>query len=141
MTQGLSWMSILVAAIAAWVFGAIWYGALGKVWVAAQGETMNSLKAKNAGKSTAAKALPFILSLVAEVIIAWVLCGMLIHMGMANARDGAISGAFVWFGFVLTTIVVNNAYTFRSARLTAIDAAHWLGVLLIVGAIVGGWPH
>ena len=43
----------------------------------------------------------------------------------------------IWIGFVLTTIVVNNAYTFRSIRLTAIDAGHWLGVLLIIGGILG----
>lgn len=140
MMQGFNWMPILVAAVAAWIFGAIWYGVLGKTWVAAQGETMDTLKAKNAGKSTAAKAAPFVISFGAELIMAWVLSGMLIHMGMASARAGLISGAFVWFGFVLTTIVVNNAYTFRSAKLTAIDAAHWLGVMLIIGAIVGGWP-
>ena len=44
-----------------------------------------------------------------------------------------------WLGFVLTTIVVNNAYTFRKATLTAIDAGHWLGVLVIIGAILGAW--
>jgi hypothetical protein len=132
---------ILAAAVAAWVFGAIYYTLLGKAWVAAQGETAESMKAKNAGKSGAAKAAPFVISFVAELVIAWVLCGMLMHMGMNGARAGAISGAFVWFGFVLTTIAVNNAYPFRSWKLTAIDAGHWLGAFIIIGAIVGGWPR
>ena len=39
---------------------------------------------------------------------------------------------------MLTTIVVNNAYSFRKVALTAIDCGHWLGVLLIIGAILGG---
>ena len=42
-----------------------------------------------------------------------------------------------WLGFVLTTIVVNNAYTFRRPLLTTIDSLHWLGVLAIMGAILG----
>ena len=50
-----------------------------------------------------------------------------------------VSGAFIWLGFVITTMVVN--YAFHGARhaLTLIDGGHWLGVLLIQGAILGGW--
>jgi len=44
-----------------------------------------------------------------------------------------------WLTFVLTTVAVNNAYTFRRWTLTAIDAGHWLGVLLIIGMILGWW--
>ncbi len=137
---GTLWI-LLVAAAAAWIFGAIYYGLLGRTWLAAQGKTPEILNTENAGKSVAAKAAPFVISYIAEVVIAWVLCGMLMHMGMFSVRAGAISGAFVWFGFVLTTIIVNNAYTFRSLKLTAIDAGHWLGAFVIIGAIVGGIPR
>ena len=49
-----------------------------------------------------------------------------------------ISGALIWFGFVLTTMTVNNAFTQRKPMLTVIDGGGWLGTLLIIGAIVGG---
>jgi hypothetical protein len=130
---------ILVAAIAAWLFGAAYYMPLGKVWLAAQGRTMEDMQAANAGKSGAAKAFPFILSFVAELIMAWTMYGLLFHMGAFTARGGAISGAIIWFGFVLTTVAVNNAYPGRKLMLTALDSVHWLGVLLIIGAIVGGF--
>ena len=58
---------------------------------------------------------------------------------MAHSRAGLISAAFVWFGFVLTTMTVNNAFTIRKPMLTVIDSLHWLGGLLIIGAIVGAW--
>jgi hypothetical protein len=38
---------------------------------------------------------------------------------------------------VLTTVTINNAYGGRKLMLTVIDSAHWLGVLVIIGAIVG----
>jgi hypothetical protein len=107
--------------------------------VAALGETMDSLRAKNAGKAGLAKASPFILSFVAEIIMAYVLYGLLFHLGMWTVRAGMISGAICWFGFVLTTIATNNAYPGRKTMLTVIDAGHWLGVLLIIGAILGGF--
>ena len=137
MMQPQNWMAILVAAVAAWLFGAVYYGLLGKMWVAAQGETMDSLKARNAGKSAAAKAAPFVISFIAEIVMAAALSGVLFHSAMSGPRQGAITGALIWFGFVLTTILVNNAYAFRSVKLTAIDAGHWRGALIIIGAVVG----
>jgi len=130
---------LVVAAIAAWMFGAAYYMLLGKVWLAAQGRTMEEMKAANAEKSGAAKAFPFILSFVAEIIMAWTMYGLLLHSGGFSVRAGLITGVFVWFGLVLTTVAVNNAYPGRKLMLTALDSAHWLGVLLIIGAIVGGF--
>jgi len=114
--MNLNWMSVLIAAVAAWMFGAAYYTLLGPRWIAAQGKTMEQCKAEQAGKSKAIFYLPFVLSFVGAVFIAGALC---------------------WFGFVLTTLTVNNAYTGRKWTLTAIDAAHWLGALIIIGAIVG----
>jgi hypothetical protein len=45
--------------------------------------------------------------------------------------------AGMWVGFVITTMAVNNAFGQRKASLTVIDGIHWLGVLVIQGAIVG----
>ncbi|MEI9805986.1 MAG: DUF1761 family protein [Pseudolabrys sp.] len=62
--------SVVVAAIAAWVFGAIYYTALGKVWMAAQGKTAESCKAEFAAKPGLAKFAPFVLSFVGALIMA-----------------------------------------------------------------------
>ena len=135
--QNLNWLPVIIAAVAAWMFGAVYYGVLGKAWLAAQGTTMEQTKAANTGKSAAAKATPFVLSFIAEIVMGVAMSGILFHIGIYGLGAGLFSGAMIWVGFVLTTIVVNNAYTFRSATLTAIDAGHWLGVLLIIGGILG----
>ena len=134
-----NFLGIAVAAVAAWIFGAVYYGVLGKAWIAALGETMDTLKAKNASKSGFAKASPFILSFVAELVMAYVLYGLLVHIGTFTVRAGIISGVICWFGFILTTVAVNNAYPGRKSMLTVIDSGHWLGVLAIIGAILGGF--
>ena len=71
--------------------------------------------------------------------MAWVLAGLMAHIGPITIRSGLISAGFVWFGFVLTTIAVNNAFSGRKPMLTVIDAGHWLGVLLIMGAVIGAF--
>ena len=81
--------------------------------------------------------LPFILSFVALFVMAMALAGILFHTGYFTLRGGMISGALVWFGFILTSIAVNNAFSSRRPMLTIIDAGHWLGALLVIGAVLG----
>ena len=132
-----NYLSILMAAVAAWIFGGIYYTALSKPWLAAQGKTKEQCQAEMAGKSGAAKAAPFILVFVGEIIMAWVLYGILVHLNAFSIRGGVISAAFCWFGFVLTTIVGNYAFHNQRPMLTAIDSVAWLGAMIIIGAIVG----
>jgi hypothetical protein len=69
--------------------------------------------------------------------MAWALYGILVHLKTFTLRAGLTSAALIWFGFVLITMAVNNAFAGRKPMLTAIDSAGWLGALLIIGAIVG----
>ncbi|HWC94580.1 MAG TPA: DUF1761 domain-containing protein [Pseudolabrys sp.] len=132
-----NFLSILIAATAAWIFGGVYYTALSKPWIAAQGKTPEQCKAEQANKSSAAKAAPFILVFVGDFIMAWVLYGILFHLDMFTVPAGVISAAFCWFGFVLTTIVANNAFSSRKPMLTVVDSIGWLGAMLIIGAILG----
>jgi hypothetical protein len=133
-----NYLSILIAAVAAWLFGAVYYTLLSKVWIAAQGKTLEQCQAEQAGKSGLAKYAPFILVFVGELIMAWALYGILVHLNAFTLRGGIISGALIWFGFVLPTVTANYAFGGRKAMLTVIDSAAWLGALVIIGAIVGG---
>jgi hypothetical protein len=137
---GINYFAIVVAAVVAWLAGAVWYGVLAKQWVAAQGATMEEFQARQeAKKGTPAAYVPYILSFVVEMIMAWVLAGTLGHLGVGHVtmRNGVITALFVWLGFVATTMAVNNAFAGRKVMLTVIDAGHWLAVLVIMGAIIG----
>ena len=80
---------------------------------------------------------PFIIAFVAELVMAWTLAGILGHLGVITVRYGVLSAVFVWFGFVLTTMAVNYAFGSRGLNVYAIDAAHWLLVLVVQGAVIG----
>src|SRR4029079_5710473 len=121
--HSVNWLSILIAAVAAWLFGGVYYSLLGKPWMAAQGKTMEQCKAEMAAKSGAAKAAPFIIVFVAEIIMAWATYGILLHMNMFTLRAGAISGAALWLGFILTTIAGNYVFSGKKPMLIVIDSA------------------
>ena len=129
---GMNILAIVVAAVAGFAFGAVYYMSLSRQWLAAVGRTKEDI----AGKRSAT---PFIISIVALVVMAWVLAGTVGHLGpgQVTLKNGIISGLFIWVGFVATTITVNNAFGGRKPMLSVIDGIHWLGVLVIQGAIIG----
>jgi hypothetical protein len=135
---GINHLAILLAAVAAWLGGAVYYTTLGKLWVAAQGKTVEQFRAEQAAKKgTPASWLPFALAFLADLVMAWVLAGMVGHLGSVTIRSAVISGLFVWAGFVVTTMLVNNAFAGRRYTLTLIDAGHWLLVVVLMGLVIG----
>jgi Protein of unknown function (DUF1761) len=135
--SGVSYLAVIIAAIAAWLASAAWYMSLSRHYVAALGKTPEQMAED---RKRPGAFLPFVYAFVANIIIAWVLAGVLAHLGAGQVtlRNGIISAAFLWFGFVLTTMVVNYSFNGRDRRLLLIDAGNWLLVLLVIGAIVGG---
>ena len=137
---GISYLAILTAAVVGWLFGAVWYTALSKPWQHAAGITAGKLKQ---AQKTPAFYVPFAVAFLALVVMAWILAGLIAHLGPGQftVRNGIISGAFVWLGFVITTMAVNNGFAGRDPRLLLIDGGHWLAVLLLMGAILGAFAR
>ncbi len=127
---GINYTAVVLAAIAAFVLGAVYYISLSKPWM--KPARIDPLKAN---RSIA----PFVTSFVAELVMAYVLAGLIGHLGpdQFNLRNGMISGLFVWAGFMVTTMAVNHRYEGFGWALTLIDGVHWLLVALLMGAIIG----
>lgn len=132
----INWLAVIIAAGAGWLVGAVWYSVLSKQWLAAQGKTTETAKQDAAGQS-----LPVLLIIVfvANLIMAVMLSGIMTHVGPFTVRSGMISGALIWFGFVVTAIATNYAFQGRKPMLTVIDGGYWLAVLLVVGGILGAF--
>ena len=133
---GINYLAVLIGAVAGWIAGAIWYMALAKPWMTAVGISRDAIEAS---KSKPGASLPFVLAFVACVIMAWVLAGLIGHLGQVTVRSGVISGAFCWLGFVITTMLVNNSFAMRNRMLLLIDGCYWLVVLVLMGAIIGAF--
>ena len=128
--MALNYFAILVAAVASWIAGAVWYGVLGKQWMAALGWS-------EADRPKSPPVGPLATTFVAELVMAALLAGLIGHFGQAGVRIGVITGALCWLGFVAPTIAVNNAFQKRPVKLTVIDSGHWLVVLLVQGIVLG----
>jgi len=75
-----NYLAVVVAAIAYWVLGAVWYGALfAKQWMALEHMTEEQAKSMN-------RVLPYIISFVLSILIAYVLA-QIIHWRNANTAS------------------------------------------------------
>ena len=130
--SGISYLAVLAAAVAGFLVGMAWYGILGERWMAALGKSKDELLPD--GKPPIATMAT---SFVCELVMAWMLAGLIGHIGGATVRGGIITALFVWLGFVATTQLVNHRYGRFPLSLTIIDAGHWLAVLVAMGIVIG----
>jgi hypothetical protein len=131
---GFNVYGIVLAAVVGFMFGWLWHGVLfSKQWQAAVGKSEAELKAEGPN------AMPFVIAFVAQLIMAWVLAGIIGHIEPAHVslKGSLITAALVWLGFVATTLAVNHTFQGANRMLTLIDGGHWLGVLLLQGVVIG----
>lgn len=130
----ITYLAVLLAAGASFVVTALWYGLPGRQWMLALGWSSAEIAATRKMPTG-----PLLTAFLAELLMAFVLRGVLGHLGPGTTtlRNGLISGLFIWGGFVVTSLVVDNAFARRKLLLTLIGAGHWLAVLLVQGAILG----
>jgi len=124
-------LNVIVAAVAAWVFGAIWYMSLARPWMAAAG-----IKAGEDGKPEGDAVLPYILSIVAMLIVAGMMRHMFAMSGIATVGAGLVGGLGVGLFFISPWIMINNAYGMRPFKLTMIDGGYATFGCAVMGAVL-----
>jgi len=132
MTSGINYLAVLVAALAAWAVGFVWYEVLWKGWLAAQRES----KADLADRFRHPRAY-LIFVFVVELIMARILAEIVGHAGDVTVPTGLTWAVFCWLGLVAPVMVTENFYLGRTGGLGVINLGHWLVVLLVMGAIIG----
>ena len=131
---GINYVAVAAAAVASFFLGWIWYGMLfSKQWMAAQGKTPEECKDQSMPMGLMA------LTFASLAVMALILAGVMGHLGPTGftLKNGVVTGALVWLGFVITTMLVNHGFSGAKRELTVIDGGHWLAVLALQGAIIG----
>lgn len=128
-----NWPAVIVAAIAYWVLGAVWYGVLfGKPWMAFEHITEEQAKSMN-------PILPYIISFLLNVLIAYALAQICIWRNANTPSRGASVGVLLWIGFIGPITFTTYMYEMRPKELFAINQFYPLAGLVLMGAIVGAW--
>lgn len=125
-------IGVLVAAAAAWIFGAVYYMTLSRPWIEASGVAVDAKGRPKGG----ANPVPFILSALCMLLVS----GMMRHIfqmsGVATLGAGLVSGLGIGLFFIAPWIMINNAYAMRPFRLTLIDGGYAVAGCAIIGAVL-----
>ena len=132
----LNWLAVIVATLAYFVIGALWYAppVFGKAWMAAGGMTVEP----GDGPGPAIFAVPLVGSVLSAVAL-----GMLAAAsGTATLTEGLVLGVVVAIGFALAISLVTA--TFESTKPKpmvwgAVNAGYHIVGTIAAGAIIGAW--
>lgn len=129
---------VLVAAVVGYVVGALWYSPVlfGKLWMRLSGVTMGDMeKAKQKGMAKS-----YVIMFIGILIMSYVLAQVLEVFGAASAWMGIQIAFWLWLGFIATVMVGMVLWENKSWNLYILNVAHYLVVLLVMGAILAVWP-
>lgn len=136
--SAINWIAVVVAAIAFFVLGAIWYGPVfGKTWQKGVGLSDEELKSANMGKLFGSA---FVFALIITVGMAIFFFGF--GTDPENPMDatmGAMYGLMTGIFFILPSTCMNYLFARKSASLMLIDSGYHIVAYTLVGIILGAW--
>jgi hypothetical protein len=127
----MEFLNVIAAAIAAFAFGAVWYIAMSRPWMAASGVT--EAQQKSGGP------MPFVIGLVAMVLVAGMMRHMLGTSGVTTIGGGAIAGFGVGAFLITPWVAMNYAFAMRKPALTVIDGVNSVVGCTIMGAVLNAF--
>lgn len=133
----LNWLAVIVAALAYFAVGAVWYAppVFGNMWMGAGGTTREQA---DEGSGPAVYAVPLIGSVLSAIAL-----GMLAAVsGTDTLSEGIVLGFVAAVGFALSISLVTA--TFESTKPNpmlwgAVNAGYHIVGTVIAGAIIGAW--
>ena len=127
--------SVVAAAIAGYVLGALWYMVLGKPWMAAAG-----IEAGEDGRPKQGMgAMTYLLAFIAMLLVAGMIRHVLAQAGIVSPAKAGLAGLGLGLFVASPWIMLNNAFGGRPFRLTLIDGGYaslGCGLIAVVVALI-----
>ena len=129
------YLSVIVAAVAAFAVGALWYGPLfGRPWRLLMNYSEGHAGTPSGGQGMS---MPFAMGggFIATLVLVYVLAVFMQALGIATASEAVSFGFTVSVGFIATTMMNSVFYERRPWKLYLINASHYV-VAVIVASLV-----
>ncbi|MEO8881496.1 MAG: DUF1761 domain-containing protein [Gemmatimonadaceae bacterium] len=124
--------AVLVAAVVAFVLGALWYSpaVFGKMW-----KTTNGFRPDEPPKASGAGLLAaFVMTLVMSANLA-----MFLNDPKTTLAWGATAGFLAGFGWVAMAFGIITVFEKRPPAYALLHGSYFVVALVVMGAILGGW--
>jgi hypothetical protein len=130
----LNWPAILVAAIADWLLGAVWFPAFSKQWKAGLRMSPEELQIHTASPNL----WPYLIALLCSCLMAYAIARLVQGSQTHGVFRGIQAGVLVGLATAVA-MITEMVFEYRARPFILISAAYpFLGCILM-GIIVGAW--
>jgi hypothetical protein len=128
----MGFISVIVAAIANFAFGAVWYMSLSKPWMEASGVEVG----EDGQPANNSDPIPYITSFIAAILVAGMMRHVFVLSGIDTFGKGLMSGLGI--GLFLVTPWIATFYGFggKPRKLVLIDGGYATIGCTIIGAVL-----
>jgi len=132
-----NYVAVLVAAIAVFVLGWLWYSPLlfYKPWMRARG--MDPAVAMAGAKMPGGK---LVVELLRCIVLAYVIARLVALLGISSWMGAVHFGFLLWIGFPVILLIGSMLWENTPPKVAAIHAGDWLVKMLVIPIIVSVWP-
>ncbi len=127
----MEYVSVVLAAVAAFAFGAVYYMVLAKPWMAAAGIALGA-----DGKPINNSAVPYVVSFICIILVSGMMRHTFALSGITTPDKGLISGLGVGLFFITPWIFINTGYSERPWKLAVIDGGYATAAAAIIGVVL-----
>jgi hypothetical protein len=121
-------IAVLLAAAAAWAFGAVWYMVIGTGWMEASGLDEADIDRSNPA--------PYVVSFVCTVIVAGMTRHVLLTAGVTDAWPALVSGLGLGLFIAAPWIATNVMFSQRAKSLIWMDGAYPAVGMALMGLVL-----
>jgi hypothetical protein len=127
--QGINFLAIVVAAVAAFVASAVWYTAFANPMA-------NLSDSAEAASGTPVWTMLFVIA--QSLVVAFMIAYFASHLGIASLSGAVGLGALLWV-FPAAILLGSVVHEGVPLALASIHAGDWLAKLILIAAIVSIW--
>ncbi len=129
-----NWPAIVVAAVADWLLGAVWFTVFAKQWRAGIGMPADQLQANMAHPNF----WPFLVALVCSIVMAYAIAHLVGGWGTHNLFRGILAGILVGLA-TAAAMATEMVFEIRPGSFILIAAGYPLVGSILMGVIIGAW--
>ena len=125
-----NYLAVLVAGVAYFVIGGLWYSVLfGRAWRAASGVSPEGGMAGG----------PLVVSFIVGLVISLVLAMIARSTGASTVGHGIVLGLVIGVGVAFMLILLGQMFERRAPALTWINGSYHIVAMIVAGIIVTIW--
>ncbi len=128
----MSTLAVIIAGVASFMFGAVWYSVLAKPWMEASGVVLN----EEGVPANRSDPLPYITAIVASILVAGMMRHVFVLGGIDTVAKGLVAGAGIGLFLAAPWIATNYGFAGRPMRLTLIDGGYAAIGCTVIGVVL-----